>query len=312
MNSSSRAKLLLAASRRPVCRVGLLSRFRRAAPAESDQSTEKFGRSPSAGAGGEGPGVAGKQRQQPPLPGMRQGAATQRRVSLLLAEEKGESGKSDANKPSVSLVRGLAWTLVGFTTLLGAVHVGRLLWGRRRLLSAENEVQLQKRGVLTASGECDSRPICPARYGSCPTCKQSLQFKPRCRRILRSANKIRRCSERMRPSLPSLRQRLCFCQIGRHALRICPPCRLTGPRTRDRPGATRPSSYKTAAPSGQARRRRRVQDVRHIVRRALRFAPWTGLHRGSCATFSAASGCQKASGPTCARSRTWFFASKSG
>jgi hypothetical protein len=92
-------------------------------------------------------------------------------------KKRQKSGGKDEPASVPRLGRYLAWSLVGLTIVLSVVHLGMYLRARRRFLAGPEEEQLKTRCV-----HCKRRVRFAARladsYGSCPTCKQRIQFKP--------------------------------------------------------------------------------------------------------------------------------------
>jgi DNA-directed RNA polymerase subunit RPC12/RpoP len=97
---------------------------------------------------------------------------------FCLIKKKIKAGGKDEPTPVPRLGRYLAWSMVGVTIVLGVVHLGMFLRERRRFLGrGSDEPQLK-----TRCGYCKRRVRFAARltdtYGSCPTCRQRIQFKP--------------------------------------------------------------------------------------------------------------------------------------
>jgi hypothetical protein len=92
-------------------------------------------------------------------------------------KKRAKAGGKDEPAPAPRLGRYLAWSLVGLTALLGAIHLGMFFRARRRFMADGEEDQLKtkcphcKRRVRFAARLADS-------YGSCPTCKHRIQFRP--------------------------------------------------------------------------------------------------------------------------------------
>jgi hypothetical protein len=95
----------------------------------------------------------------------------------LLQKREKSGGKAQTAEPTSRLGRYLAWSLVGFTVLLGAVHLALIARQRRRDLRSEEDEQLK-----TKCPYCKRRVRFPAHLagtsGSCPTCKKRIPFKP--------------------------------------------------------------------------------------------------------------------------------------
>ncbi len=96
---------------------------------------------------------------------------------FCLMKKRQKARGKDEPTPVPRLGRYLAWSLVGLTVVLSVVHLGMYLRERRRFLAGPEEEQLKTRCV-----HCKRRVRFAARlansYGSCPTCKQRIQFKP--------------------------------------------------------------------------------------------------------------------------------------
>jgi hypothetical protein len=94
---------------------------------------------------------------------------------LMKKQQKGE-GKSETNRVP-RFGRYLAWTFVGFTALLAAVHLGIYWRSQWRTRSRPEEVQLK-----TKCPYCKRKVRFAARlagtYGSCPTCRNRIRFDP--------------------------------------------------------------------------------------------------------------------------------------
>jgi hypothetical protein len=97
---------------------------------------------------------------------------------FCLIKKLEKSGGKDEPAPVPRLGRYLAWSMVGATVVLGAVHLGMFLRQRRRFLGTGGEEdQLKTRCI-----HCKRRVRFAARlagsYGSCPTCRQRIRFDP--------------------------------------------------------------------------------------------------------------------------------------
>jgi ribosomal protein L37AE/L43A len=89
---------------------------------------------------------------------------------------KKKTGGSGAEPPS-RFGKLLAWTAIGSTLILGAVHLAMFLRERRRFMRPQEEGQLKTRCPF-----CKRRVRFAARLadlvGTCPTCKKNFTFKP--------------------------------------------------------------------------------------------------------------------------------------
>jgi hypothetical protein len=96
---------------------------------------------------------------------------------FCLMKKREKAGGKEDSTPVPRLGRYLAWTLVGFTVILGAVHLGIYWRALRRATGPAAQEQFKTRCPY-----CKRRVRFTARlsgtYGSCPTCKQRIQFTP--------------------------------------------------------------------------------------------------------------------------------------
>jgi hypothetical protein len=172
MNSSSRVKLLVAA-------FGLIflgsivylvfeGRSEEAAAAEEK---ETLGR--PAAVKGKGP-----LDERPRCPVCGKELPSSGECPYCLFKKRTDAGGMDDSPPPLRRGRYLAWSLMGFTAILGAAHLAIHIRARRRFLRRGGEEHQLK----TKCRYCKRRVRFVAHlqgsYGSCPTCKNRIQFNP--------------------------------------------------------------------------------------------------------------------------------------
>jgi hypothetical protein len=91
------------------------------------------------------------------------------------AQAKAE-GKS-VGEPTSRFARYFAYTIIGFTALLGTVYLGVHMRKFRRFRAPIDEMKLK-----TKCSHCRRRVSFPVRlegtYGNCPTCRNRIKFDP--------------------------------------------------------------------------------------------------------------------------------------
>jgi hypothetical protein len=94
----------------------------------------------------------------------------------LMKKRSAADGKDDAPPPRLG--RYLAWSLVGLTIILGAVHIGMYLRARQRFLRHGGEEQQLKTKCTNCKRRVRFAAHLAGAFGSCPTCKSRIQFNP--------------------------------------------------------------------------------------------------------------------------------------